>query len=201
MADGHIAPAKPCAQEAHARIILCVDCGAHIPPATGPGRPRRRCERCSRRQARGPVAKCCLVCGSTFTAVQDRARFCSQKCRSDWFHERAPSREFRCAECGRGFLTQQSKATYCSTACMAASLSRRNLALMGRPERQCGHCGQTFRPKWNYSAKQLRGQHKAGVYCSRSCAQAARKKSAEPKPVTSCRICGKPEPATTAVFL
>lgn len=94
-----------------------------------------------------------------------------------------------CAECGKE-LTGKHQSKYCSRDCMWAYQRReRAIASEAKRTRICEACGKEFVMPF-MSSKAMRGEIKAGLYCSRKCRWDAIRKP-EVKKVWYCKVCGK----------
>lgn len=93
----------------------------------------------------------CRTCGAVFKPRDDRARFCSIRCRAE--SQKLPPRP--CPTCGKEFHAP-SQRTYCSKPCADAALR----TLYPRP---CERCGVEFQPMKDGKRR----------FCTRACAAKA----------------------------
>lgn len=61
----------------------------------------------------------CTVCGTGFTALDPRAKYCSNKCKQAAKYQRKPREgvEIQCRRCGVTVLTEDRRVKYCSDEC------------------------------------------------------------------------------------
>lgn len=118
MAVSYVAPAEPCAQEAHAQN--------HYDRERR--RKRDRAGEWASRQKIEPYSRPCQLCGREFLSKMPAtyARLCSRTCRHKWSYAHRNYRHI-CAECGREFINGQWKATCCSDECFRARMRHQQL--------------------------------------------------------------------------
>jgi hypothetical protein len=116
-------------------------------------------------EAKEPRIERCLHCGEPFSTIAQRAKFCSNNCKSADRRKRVREGEIpgvacKCAACGVDFVTHKSSARFCSLAC--------NAQIKIRPPSPCAICGQPFKSR-----------NPKMPTCSRACGYALRSRRAE----------------------
>lgn len=130
----------------------------------------------------------CEQCGCEFEPVRVGHKFCSKRCRDNWWllHRRRhepkknplPSKRI-CAVCGKAFYSKHNNKKCCSAACSAENnrrrvekkyVERQKAKWPEVPLKVCRQCGKEFKP------------HDAEtIFCSRSCYETNRAQKSKVK--------------------
>jgi len=151
-----------------------------------------KCESITDVSDKKSAEKICPTCGITFTATNNRQKFCSKECYQKDFNVKrgidADHSERTCPTCGKSFETRDTRKIYCSRQCKIKAFNARHQKKSTPVEKTCPICGESF------IAKSRRQK-----YCSERCRQKAagirysafRVKKTPPTFEKTCPTCGK----------
>lgn len=106
------------------------------------------------------TVKECKQCGENFKSINERKKFCSDKCRSANHRQNAGTLVVVCKGCQKEFNTYNRKKVYCSNECKKINWCPESRVEKRKTfhDRQCKECGGHFVTSYTDN-----------VFCARSC--------------------------------